>query len=605
MAAEKNRIPTLIWRRLRIFSLALISALLVLLIAFTLYTVQREIDGLNTDGEEELAWNVSRLELENQRAINALMQYLADPSETERGNVAFRFDILSHRIGILQSITAESSSVVTLGELKPTLNTLEGRVEAFLPWLEDLTVADAAAMMAELQGMETSLFEMAQIYIFTSSDRSLSALSTLQKNYRWVLGLLLVVAVAVVFYTGIIMQEVRRSRRLREVAESANEAKSRFLANMSHEMRTPLNGIIGLTELLQDTSLDAQQARYLQTLAQTADNLLKQISDVLDLSKIEAEQFDLDEEDFDLWLGLENMRSLVVAMLRQQQNGDTQFELDIGEQMPKYARGDWHRLRQILLNLLSNSVKFTQTGQIRMRARHQMSRGGQILLTIEVTDTGVGISPEFMPYLFSEFSQADVSTTRQFGGTGLGLALSRRLARLMGGDLWAESELGKGTTFRLKMCLNPGIAPRGHAVTEAFDASGLHHSRVLVAEDNAVNQMVVRKMLARLSADAVVVSDGERALVEIKRQGPFDVVLMDIHMPGMDGFAATGAIRAVEKERHWPRQCIVAVTANALSGDRQRCLSAGMDYYLSKPFKLAELRKALDHRHAMAADPQQ
>lgn len=605
MATENHRTAALNWRRIRFVSLAAISCLMVLLIAYALYTVRAEIVSLGADGEDELSWNVSRLEIENQRLINSLTRYVLEPTEDRHENVILRLDILLHRVGLVQGLThSQPAASVDLNILNENMHAMGEELEQVREDLAESTdLAQAEAALQHFQALEAQLFELSQTYIFTATDISTHALNTLQANYRWILGLLIVVAVVIFMYTSFILHEVRRSRHLRELAESASEAKSRFLANMSHEMRTPLNGIIGLTELLQDTRLDNQQQRYLQTLGQTADNLLKQISDVLDLSKIEAQQFELEEEDFDLWAALGDMRSFVVAMLRQRQNASTEFSLDISEHMPRYVRGDWHRLRQILLNLLSNSVKFTEAGTIRLQASAQTYRSGQVRLHIAVTDTGVGISDEFMPQLFSEFSQADASTTRQYGGTGLGLALSRRIARLMDGNLTAHNNEPQGTTFELEVSLREGQPPALSSV-EHDDQNALAGCRVLVAEDNTVNQMVVRKMLESLSADVTVVADGLQALSTLEEQGPFDVILMDIHMPGMDGFAATGRIRAMEEQRNWNHQCIVAVTANALAGDRHRCLSAGMDYYLAKPFKIADLKRALEYRHTVSEQQQ-
>ncbi|MCH8550949.1 MAG: response regulator [Natronospirillum sp.] len=602
MATQNHRSPAsalgsarINWRSLRFVSLFTISTLLVILVAFTLYSVRQEIEALGASGEDELSWNVSRLELENQRLINALSQFVATPDDGQVAVVELRLEILLHRVQLVRGLSRQHLPTVSLSRLHDAMAELEQELLAMQPVLNDLTVESAQAYIDRARSLEAELFELSQTYIFTSTDLSTQALETLQNNYRWILGLLLVGATLIFMYTSFIIYEVRRSRRLREVAETANEAKSRFLANMSHEMRTPLNGIIGITELLQDTSLDQQQQRYLQTLGQTADNLLKQISDVLDLSKIEAEQFEFEEEDFNLLAALSDIHSLVFAMLRQRQSTETHFDIELDESIPRFAKGDWHRLRQVILNLLSNSVKFTESGLVSMRARLGHRHHGRFQLLIEVEDTGVGIDPEFMPQLFSEFSQADASTTRRYGGTGLGLALSRKLARLMEGDLQAESTPGKGTRFKLSVWLSDGQEPNDQPIS-ADERTELAGCRVLVVEDNSVNQIVVRKMLESLQANVTTAYDGMRAVELVGRDGPFDVILMDIHMPGMDGFAATDRIRTLEQERQWAHQYIVAVTANAMAGDRHRCIMAGMDDYLAKPFKLAELGDVLKRR---------
>lgn len=581
------------WRWVRFSILGSLSLLLICLIIVGLWRVEQEIDTVAAVGQDELSWNVSRLELENQRFLFSLNAFVSLPEAEQLEQVQLRLDILLHRLDLVRSVSERALLPDSHEQLLNATADMKQELEALRPIVVDMDQAHGIALLAYFRQFESRLFQLSQDYLYSASESSSLALEKLQENYQWIMGLLAAGFAIIVLYSMIIIVEVRRSNRLRLMAESANDAKSRFLANMSHEMRTPLNGIIGLTELLQDTVLDKKQTSYLHTLSQTADNLLKHISDILDLSKIEAEQFQLESEDFELARALQDMEGLVQAMLRQRRNTSTEFHLDLAPNIPAYAHGDWHRLQQIILNLLSNSVKFTASGHITMRVRADITLAHQINLRVEVEDTGVGVAEHFVSSLFAEFSQADVSTTREFGGTGLGLALSRRLARMMAGDLRFEPNRSGGSRFILTVSLRTGNAPLvDNRVGHLTRYDGL---RVLVAEDNDVNQMVLRKMLGRMSIDVDVADNGATAIERVMESGPYHVIMMDCHMPVLDGFSATETIRQHERDLGWPRQHIIAVTANALFGDRQRCLAAGMDQYLTKPFKQAELKDALNN----------
>ena len=404
-------------------------------------------------------------------------------------------------------------------------------------------------------------------------------------------------------------QMIEQATRATHAADSANRAKSDFLATISHEIRTPLNGIIGFVEMLDETRLNEEQDDFLIRIKSSSEALMSLINDVLDFSKVESGHLNLELRDFSI---LPMINSLNSMFLSQAKEKGLSLKISVDESVPRKIRGDETRLRQILLNLLSNAIKFTKSGEVSLHvSTHSIdSESNFVELEFEVRDTGIGMSPEEISRLFMPFSQGDSSTTRKYGGTGLGLAICKSLSEAMGGKVWATSVLREGSSFFSRVRVDIVEMGDAHALSSESEnakviSSGTINNKVesdkpadslplkiAVAEDNMANQRVIMIMLRRLGWESEFAENG-RELLDLVRNKDYDLIFMDVQMPIMDGLEATRRLRAGDAGEGLKDVKIIALTANALSGDEARCLESGMNAYMTKPLKLRRLKQAI------------
>lgn len=386
-------------------------------------------------------------------------------------------------------------------------------------------------------------------------------------------------------------------QKAKEIAEKNNFLKSLFLATMSHEIRTPMNGILGVTELLKQTPLSQDQIELLNIMSISGENLLAIINDILDISKIESGMISLENIKFDL----DKLVSDTITLLNikaLEQNDVLSFHL--AENIPHSVYGDALRLKQIIINLVNNAIKFTKNGKVDLRVEVEKLSVDDVKLKFSITDTGIGISKDGLTKLFKSFSQVNQSTQREYGGTGLGLAIAKNLTELMNGEIGVFSKPGEGSTFWFTAYfdIKPTIisvseSPQENHTLENKRTINAENLRILLIEDNIINQKVAKGILANLGFQISIANNGALGVESYKNE-QVDLILMDIQMPVMDGFTATRHIRAYEEEYHLPKCYIVALTANALKEDRENCFAVGMNDFITKPFKMDDLNRVLD-----------
>jgi signal transduction histidine kinase/CheY-like chemotaxis protein len=398
-------------------------------------------------------------------------------------------------------------------------------------------------------------------------------------------------------------EAIEQARESARAADSANRAKSDFVATMSHEIRTPLNGIVGFIQLLNETSMSEEQEEFVSTIQSSGEALMAVINDILDFSKVESGSLTLESLEFSISSLIQELSAMFYPQAAAK---GLSLNIDVDEAVPRQVKGDEARLRQILINLISNAIKFTEKGAVSLHVSlHSLSPEEEVAeVEFEVRDSGIGMSQEQMNQLFKPFSQGDSSTTRRYGGTGLGLAISKRLGEAMGGRVWAASRPHEGSSFFVQVPFSV-VSTKGPDARMPVDEASILEARVetvlpaeslplkiAIAEDNKANQRVIMIMLRRLGWECVFAENGYELIQLIKDQD-YDLIFMDLQMPEMDGLETTRRIRAGEAGDSVRHAKIIALTANALVGDETKCLENGMDAYLSKPIKLDELRGAI------------
>jgi signal transduction histidine kinase/HPt (histidine-containing phosphotransfer) domain-containing protein/ActR/RegA family two-component response regulator len=588
--------------------LTVVGVLMLVLVAVG-YVQWRQYKLLHTAAHfqnDGLGWSFSQLETEQLRLRNQLELYADDPKRYDADSVQLRYDIFVSRVGLVDHPRA-----MDMMRDQPAYLPAMAQVRSFIAMADrylgenPVKPFDAAAnteLMARLDELNAPLHDLSLGASHLLYQRATTRNDAVRQQSELSIALTVFQCVLLLALAVIVLRQLRAltERRIhleslaeslsaaRHDAEAASRAKSAFLANMSHEIRTPFHGMLGMMSLLQEGGLSPRQALHLATARESAQHLLQILNDILDFSQLESGRLQVVPQTIEL----PQLVAQVDALMRVQANAKgVVLEVGLTSDVPRWVRADPTRIKQILFNLLSNALKFTPAGTVSLSVRTAPPDRVEFV----VADTGIGMAPETVERLFQRFMQGDGSPSRRTGGTGLGLEISRDLARLMGGDITVRSTLGAGSCFTASLPL-PAVKPPAPALDAADSAPSESGPplRVLVAEDHPVNRAYLEAVIDKLGHHAVFAVDGDGAVRAMEAQpddAPFDVVLMDLHMPGMDGFSAARAIRAMEPPRG--RVPIVALTADAFQASRDLAMDAGMDGYLTKPAHLPQLREAL------------
>jgi signal transduction histidine kinase/CheY-like chemotaxis protein len=603
----------------RRFALPLIGVALALALmaaAYVQWSQYRLLDGTTHFQNDALGWSFFQLEAEHLRLRNDMQLALAEPEGPASERLQLRYDIFVSRLGLVDHERAarimgtQPAYTPTMAEVRRFV-ALADRHFGAKP-TEPPTPEAIRALLVELDKLSVPLHDLSLNASHLLYERVTQRNNAVRTQSKHGIALTFFQCVLLLVFAFIVLRQFRallqRRERLEELAErlsaarveaeAASRAKSVFLANMSHEIRTPFHGLLGMMSLLQETPLSAQQAGYLHTAKESANHLLAILNDILDISKLESGNLQVVPESVDL---ARLVRDVEALMRVQAQSKGLAMHVTMDADVPRWVRADPTRLKQILFNLLSNAVKFTAAGQVHLRVECGAgAHAGRIVFS--VVDTGIGMDQATQGRVFRRFVQGDGTTSRQHGGTGLGLEISRSLARLMDGDITVTSRPGEGSCFVLALPL-PKIGPPAPGASTGSPAGATpgRMLKILVAEDHPVNRAYLEAVLDKLGHQALFAENGEEA-VRAAQEQDFDLVLMDLHMPVMDGFAATRAIRALPLPRG--AMPIVALTADAFQESRDQARQAGMDEMLTKPAHLPQLRELLTRYGGASSAPQ-